>query len=218
MTTKIRLLLADDHKMLRAGLRALLDAQPDLTVVGEVSNGHEAVLAAQKLQPDVVILDISMTDLNGIEATRQICAGGPSTRVIILSMHASNRYIHQALQAGASGYILKESAAEKLIEGIHTVITGQRYLCSKVENRLIEDYIAQPLPEAGSELHKLTDNERAILQLVVEGKSSNQIGATLHLSPKTVDSYRSHIMQKLDLHDIPSLVKFAIRSGLITLE
>lgn len=215
---KIRLLLADDHVMLRSGLCALLNAQPDLTVVGEASDGRTAVEVVRKLHPDVAILDISMAELNGIEAARQMRAEHLPTQVIILSMHVTRRHIHQALQAGVRGYVLKEAAAEELIDAIHAVVAGQRFFSPRVESELIEDYITRPSNKEESGLGALNDQERAILQLVVEGKSSHQIAATLHLSPKTVDSYRSRIMQKLNIHDIPGLVKFAIQQGLITLE
>lgn len=215
---KRRIVLADDHVMLRTGLCALLNVQPDLLVVGEASNGPAALDAVRKLQPEVAILDISMNGLNGIEVTRQILGEHLPTRVIILSMHATRRHIHQALQAGARGYVLKEAAAEELLDAIHTVLAGQRFFSPSVENELIEDYITRTSDEPESELGKLNEQERTILQLVVEGKSSQQIAEMLHLSPKTVDSYRSRLMQKLNIHDLPSLVKFALQQGLTTLK
>lgn len=215
---KRRIVLADDHVMLRTGLCALLNAQPDLLVVGEASDGPTALDAVRKLQPEIAILDISMNGLSGIEVARQIHTEHLPTQVIILSMHATRRHIHQALQAGVRGYVLKEGAAEELIDAIHAIMAGQRFFSQTVENELIEDYIAHGYEEPESELGKLNEQERTILQLVVEGKSSQQIAETLHLSPKTVDSYRSRLMQKLNIHDLPGLVKFALQQGLITLE
>lgn len=212
---KIRLVLADDHVMLRTGLRNLLAAQPDLEVLGEANNGHEAMAVVRNLRPDVAILDISMPELNGIEATRQIQGERLPSAVIILSMHTTSRHIHQALQAGARGYVLKDGAAEELIDAIHHVVSGERYLSPKAENALIEDYISHPYDSPESELGKLNELERSILQLVVEGKSSQQIASLLHLSFKTVDNYRARIMQKLNIHDLPTLVRFAIHHKLI---
>ncbi|MFN8488697.1 MAG: response regulator transcription factor [Caldilineaceae bacterium] len=215
----IRLFLADDHKVLRAGLRALLETYPDLTVSGEAGNGLEAVRAVIKLRPDVAILDIAMPELNGIEAARQIRSECPQTQAIILSMHSSHQHIYQALKAGVRGYILKEAAPDELVDAIRTVHAGQRYLSPKVADELIEDYIdAHPRRMTDTALDLLSERERTVLQLVVEGKSSIEIAELLMLSPKTVDSYRSRLMQKLGITDLPGLVKFAIQQGLISLE
>lgn len=216
----IRLFLADDHQVLRAGLRALLETYPDLTISGEAGNGLEAVRAVIKLRPDVAILDIAMPELNGIEAARQIRSECPQTQVIILSMYSSHQHIYQALKAGVRGYVLKEAAPDELVEAIRAVQAGQRYLSPKVADELIEDYIdARPggrTPDTALDL--LSERERTVLQLVVEGKSSTEIAELLVLSPKTVDSYRSRLMQKLGITDLPGLVKFAIQQGLISLE
>jgi len=216
----IRLFLADDHQVLRAGLRALLETYPDLTISGEAGNGLEAVRAVIKLRPDVAILDIAMPELNGIEAARQIRSECPQTQVIILSMYSSHQHIYQALKAGVRGYVLKEAAPDELVEAIRAVQAGQRYLSPKVADELIEDYIdARPGGRTtDTALDLLSERERTVLQLVVEGKSSTEIAELLVLSPKTVDSYRSRLMQKLGITDLPGLVKFAIQQGLISLE
>ena len=215
----IRLFLADDHNVLRAGLRFLLETYPDLVVIGEANNGRDAVRLMAKLRPDVAVLDIAMPELNGIETARQIHLEYPQIQVIILSMHASNKYIYQALKAGVRGYILKEAAADELVGAIREVHAGRRYLSPKVADELIGDYFDMHLGGEGeAQLDQLSERERAVLQLVAEGKSSNQIAELLNLSPKTVDSYRSRLMQKLGLNDLPSLVKFAIQQGLISLE
>lgn len=215
----IRLFLADDHKVLRAGLRTLLENYSDFSVVGEADNGYEAMRIVCKLRPDVAVLDIAMPELNGIEAARQIHMECSQTQIIILSMYSSHQHIYQALKAGVRGYILKEAAADELVEAIRIVHAGQRYLSPKVADVLIEDYL-DPCPKdwAIMPLEQLSERERTVLQLVVEGKSSIQIGELLALSPKTVDSYRSRLMQKLGITDLPSLVKFAIQQGIISLE
>ncbi|MEZ4867480.1 MAG: response regulator transcription factor [Caldilineaceae bacterium] len=211
----ITVILADDHTVVRNGLRLLLNAQPDIEVMGEAATGREAVQLAAKLQPQIALLDIAMPDLNGIEATRQIGEVAPTTQVIILSMHAGSDYIYHALQAGARGYILKESAAEELIQAIYAVQSGNRFLNSKVTDEIVTHYLGQGATAVQeSPLTQLSDREREVLQLVVEGKTSVEVGAILALSPKTVDTYRSRLMQKLNIHDLPTLVKFAIQQGI----
>jgi DNA-binding NarL/FixJ family response regulator len=215
----ITLFLVDDHTVVREGLRALLEAQPDLKVVGGATTGREAVGQVSRLRPDIVLMDINMPDLNGIEATQQIRQVCPTTQVIILSMHATAEYIQRALQAGAQGYVLKESAGSEVIEAVRTVHAGQRYLNPKVSNRLINDIISAREPgQVSNPLTSLSPREREILQLVVEGNSSIDIATALSLSPNTVDTYRSRLMRKLGMSDVPSLVKFAIRHGLTSLE
>jgi DNA-binding NarL/FixJ family response regulator len=209
----IEILLVDDHAVMRDGLRLLLETQPDLHVRGEAANGREAIRQAQAICPDVLIMDIAMADLNGIEATRQICALCPNTRVVMLSMYSTEEHVVRALQAGALGYVLKESAGADVIDAVRAVNFGRQYLSPKL--------VASQL-NAGrsslSPLQSLSEREREILQLIVEGHSSVQIGGILGLSPKTIDTYRSRLMRKLDLHDLPSLVKFAIQHGLTSLE
>lgn len=215
----ITVLLADDHAVVRDGLRFMLQAQPDIQVVGDAATGREAVRQVAERCPEVAVLDITMPDLNGIEATqkmREIC---PDTKVIILSMHSSTEHVFQALQAGARGYLLKESAGVEVVEAVRSVHAGQRYLSAKISEALIDDYVRQrQAASARSPLASLSQREREVLQLVVEGRSSAEIAEVLFLSPKTVDTYRSRLMRKLSIHDLPSLVKFAIQHGLTPLE
>jgi DNA-binding NarL/FixJ family response regulator len=215
----IKIILADDHGIVRAGLQLLISAQADLVVVGEVANGRDAVREVARLRPDVAVIDIAMPDLNGIEATRQIHEAWPAMQIIILSMYATRDHVYHALQAGARGYVLKESAGDELIEAIHTVYAGRRHLSQKITDELLDDYLEQPAQkEKVSPLAQLSGREREVLQLVVEGQSSAEIAETLFLSPKTVETYRSRLMQKLALADVPSLVKFAIQQGIIALD
>jgi DNA-binding NarL/FixJ family response regulator len=215
----ITVLLADDHTIVRDGLRYLLEAEPDIEVVGDAADGREAVQLVAHLKPDIVIIDITMPDLNGIEATYQIRQLCPSTRIIILSMHANTRHIARALEAGAQGYLIKESAGIEVVEAVRAVIAGHNYLSQTVSDTVVTDYVAQRRAIGyKSPLESLSAREREVLQLVVEGKSSAVIASILNLSPKTVESYRSRLMQKLDISDIPSLVKFAIQQGLTPLE
>jgi len=215
----ITVLLADDHAVLRDGLRLLLEAHPDIKVVADVANGRDAVSKATQLSPDVVIMDIAMPELNGIEATRQIREVCPSAQIIILSIYSTSEHIFQALQAGACGYLLKESAGIEVVNAVRAVHAGQRYLSQKISDRVVDDYITQrKAVEAKSPLAHLSQREREILQLVVEGKSSTEIAEVLYLSSKTIDTYRTRLMKKLGINDIPNLVKFAIQHGLTTLE
>lgn len=214
--TKVSVFIADDHAIVRDGLRALLDATPDITVVGVAANGQEAVSQVRSLQPDVVIMDISMPVLDGISATRQILAASPDTRVIILSMLGTPAHVYQALQAGARGYLLKDSAGREVMNAVLAIHAGETYLSQPIQNTLISDYLHQrETAEKTGSLRLLSQREREILQLVVEGKTSAEIGAILFLSPKTVESYRSRMMHKLNVEDLPSLIKFAIQEGLL---
>jgi RNA polymerase sigma factor (sigma-70 family) len=215
----ITVFLADDHAVVRDGLRVLLDAQDDIQVIGDACNGRDAVQQVQKLLPLVVIMDIAMPELNGIEATRQILESRSTIRVIVLSMHSTTEHVFQALQAGARGYLLKESAGVEVIEAVRTVHGGRRYLSQKISDQVIDDYIHQRESSAAqSPLASLSPREREVLQLVVEGKTSAQIAEILFLSPKTVETYRSRLMQKLAVDDLPSLIKFAIQHGLTPLQ
>jgi DNA-binding NarL/FixJ family response regulator len=214
----IAVFIADDHTVVRDGLRLLIETQSDMKVVSEASNGREAARQVLRTSPDVVIMDIAMPELNGVEATRQIRENCPATKVIILSMHSSSEHIFQALKAGAHGYLLKESAGMEVISAIRVVHSGKRYLSEKIGDQMIDEYIHnREIVETGSPLSKLSTREREILQLVVEGKSSADIGRTLFISPKTVETYRSRLMQKLGISDLAGLVKFAIQHDITTL-
>ena len=205
----IKVLLVDDHAVMREGLAALLSAA-GIDVIGTASNGREAVHLARELTPDVVVMDISMPDLNGIEAARQIRVRAPSVRVVMLSMHANREHVHQALAAGADGYVLKESAAAEVAAAVRAVAAGRRYLSPSIEAAMLEAGGSA----ARGPLESLSTRERQVLQLVVEGGSSAEIARTVHLSPKTVETYRSRLMKKLGVHDVTALVKFAVQHGL----
>lgn len=211
----ITVFVADDHAIVREGLATLLAAQPDIEVIGTASNGREAVSRVLQLRPQVVILDISMPELDGIEATRRIREREPQTLIAILSMHAGAQHVFHALEAGARGYLLKESAGKNIIDAVRAIRAGRRYLSPKVAG-----IVAEGLSErsGASPLESLSKREREILKLVADGHSSLQIGQLLHLSPKTVDSYRSRLMQKLHLSDLAALIKFAIQYGLTSLD
>ncbi|HOV89742.1 MAG TPA: response regulator transcription factor [Syntrophorhabdaceae bacterium] len=216
---KITVFIADDHAVLREGLRLLMESKENIEVMGDAENGREAVRKIKTLKPHVVIMDIAMPELDGIEATRQICEASPSTRVIILSMHSSPEYVHRSIEAGATGYILKESAAAEIINAVITVNSGKRYLSKKISEQVIDEYFKQrKTGEKESILNQLSPREMEILKLVVEGKSSSEIANIIFISPKTVETYRSRIMQKLGISDITGLVKFAIRHGITSLE
>ena len=206
----IRVLLADDHALMRECLRALLDNTADIEVVGEARTGREAQFQVPKLEPDVVLMDIAMPDLNGIEAARAIRAKYPAVRIVMLSMHATAEYVYRAFEAGASGYLLKEAAVEEVISAVRTVHEGKRYLSPA----LAESVPDLGLENARSPVDRLSTRERQVLQLVVEGHTSSEIARMIHLSPKSVDTYRSRLMAKLGVGDLPSLVKFALEHGL----
>jgi DNA-binding NarL/FixJ family response regulator len=213
----IRIIIADDHKIVRSGLRSLLEKEPDLEVVKEVDNGREAVRSSQELAPDVVVMDVAMPDLNGIEATRQIIASRPGTKVIALSMHADKRYVMEMLKAGASGYILKDSAYEELAIAIRTVLKNRTYMCPQVADIVVGDYVQLVRATDGSAFSLLSAREREVLQLLAEGNGTAQIAARLCIGVKTVETYRQHIMEKLNIRTVAELTKYAIREGLTTL-
>lgn len=215
----IRVFLADDHAVVRDGLRVLLESQTDIQVVGVAGDGKNAIRECLCLKPDVVLMDIAMPDINGIEATAQIVAQDRSARVIILSMHDSREHILRALKAGAKGYLLKESAGDEVVQAVRAVAEGHRYLSQRITERIVEDYLdLQEQVEQKDPLEKLSERERQVLRLVVEGKSSAEIANALFLSVKTVETYRSRIMEKLEVSDLPALVKFAIQHGVISLD
>jgi DNA-binding NarL/FixJ family response regulator len=215
----IRVFLADDHDVVRDGLRFILEAQGDINVIGDAADGRQAVCEVEQLHPDVVVMDIAMPELNGIEVTHQIQETCPSTQVVILSMYSTPEHIFRALQAGARGYLLKESAGQEVVNAVRAVHCGRRYLSQRIAETVIDDYVHQRQSAMDrSPLQRLSPREREILQLVVEGKSSAEIAEKLFLSPKTVETYRSRLMQKLGLENLPSLVKFAIQHGLTPLK
>jgi len=215
----ITVFVADDHAIVREGLVNLLSSQPDIRVVGTAIDGRQAVSEVVKLQPEVVVMDIAMPQMNGIEAAREIRERAPQARVVILSMHSSVEHVHHALAAGAYGYVLKQSVAQEIIDAVRAVRAGRRYL-SPVIAEVVAEVIAEGIGRGAGEspLESLSKRERQVLQLVAEGRSSAHIAATLHLSPKTVDTYRSRIMQKLRIGDAAGLIKFAIQHGLTSLE
>lgn len=215
----ISVYLADDHAIVRDGLRLLLEAENDIDVIGSAADGRSAVREIRKMNPDLVILDIAMPLLNGIEATLQILESCPSTKVIILSMHATREHIHRAMHAGSRGYLLKESAGSEVVKAIRSVYAGNRYLSQRVSETILDDYLNQGSNDSkDNPIKLLSAREREILQLVVEGQSNSQIAENLCLSPKTVETYRSRVMQKLQIKNLPALVKFAIRAGITSLD
>jgi DNA-binding NarL/FixJ family response regulator len=207
----ISVLLADDHGVLRDGVQRLLEANADIKVVATADDGREAVEKAAELQPDVVVMDISMPDINGIEATRRIADRAPATAVAILSMHSSSEMVREAFAAGARGYVLKESAGDEVVRAVRTLAAGRRYVGEGVAHKVLAE-------DTASGLERLTGREREILPLIVSGKSNAQAAAILGLSPRSVETYRLRLMQKLGIEDLPTLVKFAIRHGMTTLE
>ena len=210
----VSVMLADDHAVVRDGLRALLEGGNDLQVVGVAGNGREAVAEALRLRPDIVIMDIAMPELDGVEATRRIVERCPETRVLILSMYLSAEHIYRALQAGAQGYVLKESAGEEVVDAIRALRAGKRYLSHRITETVIDDYLREGTNV--SPLDSLSLRERDVLQLVVEGRTNAAIAQALSLSPKTVETYRARIMKKLKVRDTVELVKFSMRHGLIS--
>jgi len=211
----ITVLIADDHAVVRDGLRLLLENQPDIRVVEEVANGREAVEAAIRFNPDVVLMDLAMPLLNGIDATIQIIERQENAKIVMLSMHSTVEHVFRALQAGALGYLRKESAGNEVVDAVRSVHGGRRYLSQKITESVVDDYVRKRAVE--SPLESLSQREREILQYLVEGLSGIDIARQLNISPKTVDTYRSRMMQKLGIGDLPGLVKFALQHGLTTL-
>jgi len=212
-----RIVLADDHQLVRAGLRSLLEKEPGMEVVAEASDGREAVSLVTRLTPDLAILDIGMPNLNGIEATRQICAEVPQTKVLALSMHASAPYVSKMFEAGASGYILKDSAYEELLQAVRTVMVGRIYLGKDITGVVVEDYVRRSAAAPQVAETRLTPREREIAQMLAEGRSTKEIAGKLVVSVKTVETHRQHIMEKLKISSIAELTKYAIREGLTEL-
>ncbi len=210
---QITLMLADDHTIVRDGLRSLLEKVNGFQVIGVASNGREAVEEALRLRPAVVVMDIAMPDMNGVEATRQIMEKLPGTRVLILSMYLSAEHIHRSLKAGAKGYVLKESAGDEVVEAIRALHAGKRYLSHRITDTVLDDYLS--VESRLSPIDSLSLRERDVLQLVVEGRTNAAIAVHLSLSIKTVETYRARIMKKLKVKDTVELVKFAMRHGLV---
>jgi len=213
----IRIIIADDHQIVRDGLRSLIEKENDTEVIAEADNGREAVRLTLELAPDIVIMDIAMPDMNGIEATRQIISALPDTKVIALSMHAERRYVMEMLKAGASGYILKDNAYEELARAIRTALVNHTYLSPQVAELVIGDYVKLAQTANDSVFSLLSAREREVLQLLAEGNSTARISESLYISVKTVETYRQHIMEKLNIRNIAELTKYAIREGLTTL-
>lgn len=216
--SKIKILIADDHALIRAGIATLLQHYPEFIVVGEATDGVEAVEMTGKVQPDVVLIDLAMPKMNGIEATRQIRERFPKTRVLVLTMHENDEYIYQILKSGAGGYVLKDSSREELCNAIRAVARGEKFFSSRVSEIMVESFVRrseQPPIELSSADIPLTKREKEILTLVAEGLTNQQIADKLFISPRTVDTHRTNIMQKLDLHDVASLVRYAIKHGLV---
>lgn len=206
------ILIADDHRLLREGLRALLE-RDGFRVIGEADNGRSAVRLAKQLQPDIVITDIAMPDLNGVEATRQICVEAPRSKVLALSMHTESRFVLGILEAGASGYLLKDAAFEELTLAIKAVLKGQVYLSPAISGVVLSQSLARFNPNARSDRVQLSKREQEVLQLIAEGQSTKKIAATLHVSVKTVETHRKQIMDKLGIHSVAELTKYAVREG-----
>jgi DNA-binding NarL/FixJ family response regulator len=211
MREKIRILLADDHAVVRQGFKMILAAQPDMEIVGEAGNGREALDLAGQLQPDVIVMDVAMPELNGIEATRRIADISPRSRVLALSMHKDSVYVREILRAGARGYLLKDSISSDLLAAVRAIARGEGYLSPGVSDAVLNDYrrhVTDPID-------LLSSREREVLQMIAEGKTNKEIATVLNLSVYTVDSHRGHIMEKLNLHSVTDLVRFAVRCGLV---
>jgi len=214
----IRIILADDHKIVRQGLRILLEAEPDMEVIAEADNGRKVLKQAQELMPDVIIMDLSMPELNGIEATRQILSGAPDVKVVALSMHSDSLFVLNMIKAGASGYLLKDCALEELVKAIRTVVSHKTYLSPGVSDIVIRDFVTGWRTTSTSAFSVLSAREREVLQLMAEGKTTNQIADGLCVSVKTIEAHRKQIMTKLGIHSVAELTKYAIRQGLTSLE
>jgi two-component system response regulator NreC len=215
----IRLFLADDHTIVRQGLAKLLNAEADLKVIGEAENGREAVKKVEKLQPDVVLMDIAMPLMNGIEATRQITRLTPAPKVIILSMHTHDRYISELLRMGASGYLLKDASGRDIIQAIRAVVKGDTYLSPSISRRVVEDYVSLKNKSAGEDLYgTLSNREREVFQMIAESRPTQDIAEILCLSPSTVKTHRARIMEKLKIDNMTQLIKLAVRLGIVEIE
>lgn len=214
----MRILLADNHKLFCDGLRTLFSSQPGMEIVGEANNGRMAVRLARELSPDIVIMDIGMPELNGIEATRQVRSELPDVKVLAVSMHSDRQYVSGMLSAGASGFVLKDCAFSELAEAVRIVVNGGRYLSPEIVGVVVDDYVQRLAPSPGSIAARLSEREREVLQLMAEGHATVDIAERLHISRKTVETHRKSMMLKLELFSVAELTKFAIREGITSLE
>jgi two-component system response regulator NreC len=216
-SVKVNVLIADDHKIVRDGLRTMLDRYPEIEVIAESEDGRAAVKLARNLSPDIVIIDIAMPDLNGVEATRQIVDENPGIKVIALSMHSDKRYISEMFKAGAVAFLQKDCAFEELVTAIRMAIKNETYLSPSISGVVIDDFIRQPISTESSVFSVLSNREREVLQLLTEGKNAKEIAAFLHVSIKTVEAHRAKVMSKLGIRSIAELTKYAIREGITSL-
>lgn len=215
---KITVLVAEDHTIVRKGICSLIDGKADIVVVGEAEDGRDAITKTEALKPDVVLMDITMPHLNGLEATRQIKKLFPQVKILALTMYNNEEYILQILQAGASGYVIKQAAPAELISAIHAVYQGDSYLSPSISKTIIDEYLRHNTPTASAEHEKLTEREREVLQLIAEGYSNREIADKLQVSIKTVGVHRTNLMEKLEIHNVTDLVKYALRKGIISLD
>ena len=214
----VRVLLADDHGIIRQGLHSLLEKEPDVEIVSEAKDGREALGLVREMAPDVVVMDITMPNLNGVDATRRIISEFPKVKVIALSIHSNRRFVSEMLKAGASGYVLKECLFDELACAIRAVAGGGSYLSPRITGIVLDDYVGHLSAESGSPLSVLTEREREVLQLLAEGKNTKQIALELHVSTKTIEANRRQLMEKLNVCSVAELTKYAIREGLTSLE
>ncbi|MBN1796357.1 MAG: response regulator transcription factor [Sedimentisphaerales bacterium] len=213
-----RIIIVDDHGIIREGLKVLLEKYDDIEVIGQANDGRSAVELTRQLEPDIVIMDITMPNLNGIDATKQIIEQSRKIKVIALSIHSSRHFVADMLKAGASGYVLKESLFDELIEAIDTVTKGKIYLSPGITSTVVDDYVKYIKKGNTSRLSRLSTRERQVLQLLSEGKSTRKIALELHVSPKTIETNRRHIMEKLEIYTVAELTKLAVREGLTSIE
>jgi len=214
----IKILIVDDHQIMREGLCSMIEQESGFTVVGDASNGREALELIEDTYPDVVIMDINMPDMNGTEATRRITKEYPNIRIVALSMHSDKYFVTEMLKAGAAGYLLKDCSKNEIVEAIKTVADNKNYLCPEITGIILEDFVQNTISNRHSEMARLTKKEREVLQLIAEGHTSKEIASMLHNSTKTVETHRVNIMSKLEIHSIAELTKFAIRHGITNLD
>ena len=214
----IRILLADDHHLVRAGIRALLNGLPGIEVVAETGDGREAIELVRTHRPNLVLMDITMDGMNGLDATALLLKEFPQLRVIILSMHANEEYVRQALQAGAAAYLLKDAATAELELAVRAVAQGQTYLSPVISRLVVDEYLSGQNEAASGPLRQLTPRQREVLQLIAEGKTTKQTAALLKVSVKTVETHRAQLMERLDIHDVPGLVRYAVRHGMVHID